>query len=158
MMPPKASPKTHTLRPHTALVAPANRDHGPYGATSNKSPTPTWIHTAAAAAVTGCSIQTLAPKLTRCCTHVGEPVEAGASTCDGMLTAIADWPWRIPSKAQMRPNPMRSTRWATGSTVPTELVAVAGVAEVDVPAVLPAARVLNCRARRKARRTPSRAP
>ena len=33
---------------------------------------PTWIHTVAAAAVTGWSDQMVAPELTRCCTQPGD--------------------------------------------------------------------------------------
>ncbi len=52
-MPPNASPKTHTRSPQPALPSPASRDHRPRGATSNQSPSPTWIQTVADAAWIG---------------------------------------------------------------------------------------------------------
>ncbi len=154
-MPPKASPKPQTISPHAALVAPANRDHRPKGATTSKSPIPTWIHTAAAAAVTGCSIHSVPPKLTRCCTHVGDAEAAGRSTWEGMLSGMADCPCKIPSKSQMRPKPMRSTRWATGSGGPAGIVGlIGGAAPVVPPAV---ASAVNCLARSTERSTASSA-
>jgi hypothetical protein len=156
-MPPKASPKPQTISPQTRLVAPANRDHGPNGATNSKSPIPTWIHTAAAAAVTGCSIHSVPPKLTRCCTHVGDPPAAGWSTWEGTLSGMADCPCRIPSNSQIRPKPIRSTRWATGSGGAVGVAGVVGGAAPVVPAAPLAVRAWNCLARSTERKTASTA-
>ena len=52
-MPPNASPKTHTARPQPTLASPPSRDQGPRAAVSSQIPIPTWIQTAAAAALTG---------------------------------------------------------------------------------------------------------
>ena len=76
-MPPKASPKTHTMSPQPALAKPASRDHRPRGATSSQRPSPSWIHTEAAAAWIGWSDPDVAPLFTRCCTQPGEPAAGG---------------------------------------------------------------------------------
>ena len=52
-MPPNASPKTHTARPQPTLASPPSRDQGPRAAVRSQIPIPTWIQTAAAAALTG---------------------------------------------------------------------------------------------------------
>ena len=76
---------------------------------------PTWIHTVALAAVTGCSDQMLAPTLTRCCTHPGDEPAAGPMTWVGRPTGMAAWIWSNPSKIQRIPKAIRSTRRAEGS-------------------------------------------
>ncbi len=52
-MPPNASPKIHTTRPQPTLARPPSLDQGPRAAVSSQIPIPTWIQTAAAAALTG---------------------------------------------------------------------------------------------------------
>ena len=52
-MPPNASPKIHTARPQPTLASPPSRDQRPRAAVSSQIPIPTWIQTAAAAALTG---------------------------------------------------------------------------------------------------------
>ena len=52
-MPPKASPKTQTARPQPTVASPPSLDHRPWAAVSSQMPRPTWIQTAAAAALTG---------------------------------------------------------------------------------------------------------
>ncbi len=52
-MPPNASPKIHTTRPQPTLASPPSLDQGPRAAVSSQIPIPTWIQTAAAAALTG---------------------------------------------------------------------------------------------------------
>ena len=52
-IPPNASPKIHTARPQPTLASPPSRDQEPRAAVSSQIPIPTWIQTAAAAALTG---------------------------------------------------------------------------------------------------------
>ena len=50
---PKASPNIHTIKPHATVARPPTRHHVPLDAASSHTPSPTWIETAAAGAVTG---------------------------------------------------------------------------------------------------------
>ena len=52
-IPPNASPKIHTASPQPTLARPPSLDQGPRAAVSSQIPIPTWIQTAAAAALTG---------------------------------------------------------------------------------------------------------
>ena len=76
---------------------------------------PTWIHTVAAAAETGWSVQMVVPTLTRCCTHPGDVAAAGVITSPGRPTGIELCTWSSPSNSQRIPKLMRSTRRAAGS-------------------------------------------
>ena len=79
------------------------------------SPMPTWIQTADADAAIGWLFQMVPPTLTRCCTQAGEAAAVGLITCGVMPSGIEAWAWRTPSKIQIRPNPIRSTRRPGGS-------------------------------------------
>src|SRR5664280_2833089 len=78
-------------------------------------PTPTWIHTVAAAAETGWLDQMVAPALTRCWTQPGDEPAAGVRTPPGRPRGIDAWACRSPSKIHRAPNAMRRTRRAGGS-------------------------------------------
>ena len=73
-------------------------------------PIPTWIHTAAAPAVTGWLFQVVTPTFTRCCTHPGDEEAAGCKTPDGSPSGIEDCVWRSPSKSQSTPKAIRTKR------------------------------------------------
>ncbi len=76
---------------------------------------PTWIHTVAAAADTGWSVQMVVPTLTRCWTQPGEELAAGVRTEPGSPRGIDPWIWSRPSNSQRRPKVIRSSRRAGGS-------------------------------------------
>ena len=76
---------------------------------------PTWIHTVAAAAVTGWSDQMVVPTPTRCWTQPGDELAAGVMTDPGRPSGMAPWICRSPSNSQRSPKASRSSRRAGGS-------------------------------------------